>query len=126
LLDSYRYISQSIMPLMRIVLFLLLFQFISPAFLHVAGQGVEVTEVKSASLHPEQNSILLPLILKEKEEDEHEDVAITTFIRTQLIDFTDHILALTELHELKNNSVHFENWCAYQPPLFELHCTYII
>ena len=113
------------MQLMRIVLALLLFQFISPAFLPVAGQGLDAVEKRSISLHAEHSSILLPLILREKEEDDHEGSDIT-FVLTQLIDFSDHNLALTELHELKYNSLNYAQWYNHQPPLFALFCTYII
>ena len=113
------------MQIMRIVLFLLLFQFLFPAFIPVGAQGFDADIQKSLSLHVEHNSIPVPLILKEKEENEFEE-NITSLVLTQLIDFTDHSQALTEFHELKGNSMPFKERYNHQLPLFTLFCTYII
>ena len=125
LYDSYRYMSSNAMQLMRIVLLLLLFQFLSPAFIPVTGQGFDPEGQQSLSLHLEHNAIPVPLILKEKEENEFEK-NITSLVLTQLIDFTDHSQALTEFHELKANSTPFQGHHNHKLPLFTLFCTYII
>jgi len=109
---------------MRIVLVLLVFQFFSPAFLPVAAALGSDNEQKPVTIHTEHSSIVLPLILKEKDENEHEE-AITTFALTPLIDFTDHSLALTESHELKYNPALGQHY-NHQPPLFSLFCAFII
>jgi hypothetical protein len=109
---------------MRIVLLLLLSQFIAPAFLPLVMPDINGSN-NLFSYHPVHTSVLIPIILKEKEENEQED-AIQSFVPTQLIDFTDHSLALTQLHQSKHNVACCGQWYDHQPPLFALHCTFII
>src|SRR3954469_24320500 len=88
--------------LMRIVLLLLLFQFIAPTFLPVALPDIG-GDNNVVSYHPVHTSLLIPIVFKEKEENEQED-AVQSFVPTQLIDFTDHTFALTQLHQSKHNA----------------------
>jgi hypothetical protein len=118
--------SLSTTHIMRIIFFLLVFQFISPAFLPVAQGFDSEQDKKPLCLKTEHSSILLPLLLKEKEENEHEESVISFSLNQLIIDFTDHSLALTELHASKYEPIHFGIRYDHQPPLFTLNCTFII
>jgi hypothetical protein len=118
--------SLSSKHIMRIIFFLLIFQFISPAFLSVAQGYNEKQEPKPSCINTEHTSIVLPILLREKEENEHDDDNCFSFSLTPIIDFKDHSLALTELHTAKYEPIHFGIQYDHQPPLFTLNCVYII
>jgi len=111
--------------IMRMGFFLLLFQLVSPAFLSFSTASLESQNNRQLTLHTEQTPCIIPLLLKEKEEKEIED-SVEEFTIAQLIDFSDHRLVITELHEFKYNLLYFGQWHNHQPPLFTLFCSYII
>ncbi len=109
---------------MRLVLVIIIFQFIAPAFISVVAQDTQPSK-ETSGYHAQHSSIIVPILLKEKEETEEstsDDFSHVDFI--PLIDFTDHSFALTELHE--TTFTPFVNFYDYQPPLFALHGAYII
>lgn len=111
---------------MRIVLVLTVFQFIAPAFLSVVSQGAEPGK-ETSCYHADHSSILVPLLLKEKEENE-ETVSdnFATIDLVPLIDFTDHSFALAELHENKFVPFGYRDRYDHELPLFQLHGSYLI
>ena len=107
----------------RIVVLLLMAQFTTPAF----RPAVLVDEDNRNRIvyQPVHTSVLIPLVLKKKEENKFKD-GILSFVSAPLIDFTDHTLALTRLHQAKYNPVPCGQWYDHQPPLFALNCTFVI
>ena len=115
----------TIKHIMRIVLVLIVFQFIAPAFFPVVSQGAEPNK-ETSCYHPLHSSIIVPLLLKEKEENEESVSDNSTIHFIPLIDFTDHSFVLTELHENKFIPFVYRDRYDYQPPLFTLHGSFII
>ncbi|HEY9046611.1 MAG TPA: hypothetical protein VIN08_11975 [Ohtaekwangia sp.] len=115
---------------MRMVLMVLLFQFLSPAFFTIVTQrGNLQQDNHGISVHAHHSSIVLPQLLKEKDESETEFKAsavadILNFV--PLIDFTNHSFVLAQLHTSRLRSFVFHDRINHQPPLFTLHSVYII
>lgn len=114
--------------LMRIVLLALLFQFLSPAFFTVITQSDSlIDDHHGVVLHAHHSSIVVPQLLKEKDETEEYKTDILDLVDFfPLIDFTDHSFVLTQLHESKFNRFAFSNTIDRHPPLFTLHRAFII
>jgi hypothetical protein len=112
---------------MRFVLVLMMFQFIAPAFIIAIGQ-TDGSKEGISSYHMENNSIVFPLFLKEKEETEEESIRFDDahFVLVPLIDFTSQSFVLTELHETKFTPLLHRERYDVSPPLFTLHSTYLI
>jgi hypothetical protein len=110
--------------LMRIVLLALLFQFLSPAFF--IGDDI-VDDHHGTVLHAHHSTIVVPQLLKEKDEtEEYESEIIDLVAFFPLIDFSDHSFVLTQLHESKFNPLAFSNHIDRHPPLFTMHRAFII
>jgi len=110
--------------IMRFILVLLLFQFIAPAFTIVNAQGA-VPDRKTCDYHQLHHSIVIPLLLKEKEETESRgDDHIADPV--PLIDFTHHSYVLAEFHGLKLTPFIYHYRYDHQPPLFALHSSFLI
>lgn len=114
--------------LMRIVLLALLFQFLSPAFFSVITQSSGVVDDHHGGvLHAHHSSIVVPQLLKEKDETEEFKADILDLVDFfPLIDFTDHSFVLTQLHESKFNPFAFSDRIDGHPPLFTLYRVFII
>lgn len=114
--------------LMRIVLLALLFQFLSPAFFTVVTQSSGVIDDHHGLvLHAHHSSIVVPLLLKEKDETEEYKAEVIDLVDfSPLIDFSDHSFVLTQLHESKFDPLAFSNRIDRHPPLFTLHRAFII
>jgi len=110
---------------MRIVLVLLLFQFIAPAFFSVVASDAE-PDNETTSYHLEHNAIVIPMVLREKEETEESWNLSVHIDLTPLIDFTDQCFVLTELHKTKFTPFAFRDRYDDKPPLFTLHGALII
>jgi hypothetical protein len=111
---------------MRAVLFLLLVQFTTPAFVSLVAQGDSDTQhEKITKLNQEHKSPLPPLLLKEKEENKREGVQ-SNFIPQPIFDFSEHSSALIESHQSKYVPARYAQWHDHQPRLFTLFCTYNI
>jgi hypothetical protein len=110
--------------IIRMALLLMLFQFLAPAFMPPAVQ--DFLSDKITVIHPQHSSIVAPLFLKEKEEEEKEDGDFFTVSRSApLLDFTSHSFNLTASHGNKY-SVFPQQHGFPQPPLFTLFCTFLI
>ena len=114
--------------LMRIVLIALLFQFLSPAFFSVVTQNGSMNEDNhGVVVHTHHSSIVIPQLLKEKDETEEYKADILDLVDFfPLIDFTDHSFVLTQLHESKLTPFSFGDRIDHQPPLFTLYSVFLI
>jgi hypothetical protein len=110
--------------IMRVVLVLTLFQFFTPVFFTVSAQDADPNK-EIGGYHPTHNSIVIPVLLKEKEETESRvDDADTDFI--PLIDFSDHSFVLAEHHASRLTPFVYRYRYDHQPPLFTLHGAFLI
>jgi len=106
--------------IVRAALVLLLFQFMAPAFLPMVV--AEIPADRATAVHPQHNSIVVPLLLKEKEEEEHDDV-FTSEGMPPLLDLSVHSINLIALHhKLTILSIPKHQ----RPPLFTLFCKLLI
>jgi hypothetical protein len=129
LCNSIRKMTGISRQLMRIVLLALLFQFLSPAFFTVITQssGGVVEDHHSVVLHAHHSSIVIPQLLKEKDETEEFKADVLDLVDFfPIIDFTDHSFVLAQLHESKFNPFTFSDHIDRHPPLFTLYRTFII
>lgn len=112
--------------IMKTVLIALVIQVVSPAFL--LREHANPVFSSDPSLHTHHCSLIIPQLLKEKEESDSDkktdDNATTSFVA--LIDFTDHTSVLTQYHEYKITPFAFQDRFDHLPPLFTLHGVYII
>ncbi|HTJ52189.1 MAG TPA: hypothetical protein VL443_22160 [Cyclobacteriaceae bacterium] len=111
---------------MRAVLFLLLVQFITPAFLSFDTPDDYTQLENTTNLTLEHRSFLFPVLLKENEENEYEEGSQRNFIAQLIFDFSDHSSALIESHQSKYTPTRYSQWQNDQPLLFTLFCTYNI
>lgn len=107
--------------IVRIAIALMLFQFLSPAFIPLIVQ--EIPTKRETAFHAQHSSIVAPTFLKEKDEKEDSEFS-TTNERTPILDFTSHSFNLTASHN--NNSDLTEELAFTQPPRLELFCTLLI
>ena len=109
--------------IMRTALTLLLFQFFAPAFLPLVVQ--QVSHAKPTSIHVPHSSIVAPLLLKEKDEKEHDDFTSISAL-APLLDLTAHSLNLKASHKGKPNYLRQDLWYDLAPALFSRLCTFLI
>jgi len=108
--------------IVRVALILLLFQFLAPAFLPMVVQ--EIPADRETAFHPQHNSIVVPLLLKENDEKEHDDV-FTSEGMPPLLDLAAHGVNLIASYQNKLTIVSAPD--SYpQRPLFTLFCTFLI
>ena len=100
-----------------------LFQFFAPAFLPLVVQ--QVPHAKATSIHVPHASIVAPLLLKEKDEKEHDGFASISNL-APLLDLTAHSINLTASHQGKPNYFHHDLWFDLAPALFTRLCTFLI
>jgi hypothetical protein len=116
--------TRSIVLLMRIVFLLMLFQLAAPAVLTVTTQDFTNAQERITRLTSEKSTVVLLILLKEKEENECEDLH-TQITFTPLLNFTDHICALILLHTQKHT--HFLTADKTHPKnLITMLCSFII
>jgi hypothetical protein len=112
---------------MRGVLVLLFVQFIIPAFVSYAAQNDNASlPEKTTNIKIEHRSLLLPVLLKKKEENKQEGGTKHDFLTLPILDFSDHSLALIESHQLKYIPARCSQWNSHQSSLFTLFCNYTI
>lgn len=109
----------------RMVLLLLLFQFISPACLPIETQNFDAGNEKSPCLHLAHNWLIISLALQENEENKFEE-NVADFNVLQLLDYSGHSRALTELLHGKFKPISSPVRYTLQPRLFTIFCTYLI
>ena len=108
---------------MRIALVLMLFQFFAPAFLPLVVQ--QVPHGEATSIHVPHSSIVAPLLLKEKDEKEHDGFTSVSDL-APLLDLTAHSLNLKASHKGKPNYFHQDLCYDLGPALFTRLCTFLI
>ena len=109
--------------IMRIALLLMLFQFFAPAFFPLVVQPGSNT--KTTSIHVRHSSVVAPLLLKEKDEKEHDDFSTISNL-APLLDLTAHSINLTATHKGGPNYFHQDLWYDLAPALFTQLCTFLI
>ncbi|MBT1710180.1 hypothetical protein KK062_18180 [Fulvivirgaceae bacterium PWU5] len=112
--------------LMRVVLMALLLQILAPVFLPIVTLAADIQN-DHAVLHAHHSPIVIPQLLKEKEDDEtglSHDLWVTDYIT--LIDFSDHTRILTQSHESRLMPCSFSERIDLHPPLHTLFGVYII
>ena len=109
--------------IMKIALVLMLFQFLAPAFLPIVLQGTSNRD--KLVYHAQHSSIVAPLLLKEKDEKEHEEFFSISGL-APLLDLTAHSSNLTASH--KGKCTYFSNEHRYDsgPSLFTINCSFLI
>jgi hypothetical protein len=109
--------------MMRIALLLMLFQFLAPSFFPIVAQDSPNT--RETNYHTQHNSIVTPLLLKEKDEKELEE---NSYARNQtlILDFTIHSLNLKATHSRTSNYVPSDVLYDSHPALFASYCTFLI
>ena len=115
--------SETKIHIMRFVLVLLLFQFIAPGLIPVSAQATRSN--RDIYIYDQQHhSLVMPVLLKEKEETESRDDAFADV--APLIDFSDHRYVLAEFHTAKLTPFVYRQRYNLQPPLFMLHGAFLI
>src|SRR5688572_26863286 len=109
--------------IMKVALILILIQFFAPCFLPVTVQ--EISSKNSPSVHTQHNSLVVPLLLKEKDEKEHKGFSCASDL-SPLLDLTIHSFNLTASHTSKNIYCSGERWYDPQPTLFIRNNTFLI
>jgi hypothetical protein len=110
---------------MRFVLLAILIQFAVPLF--VSATALTDSQVNSHTTRYESahNSLLIPQLIKEKEEGE--DRADHFFIDfVTLIDFKNLNAVLTSFHSFRIKPFIFQNRYDHHPPLFTLHHAFLV
>lgn len=109
--------------MMRIAFLLMLFQFFAPSFFPISAQ--DAANTRETNYHTQHNSIVTPLLLKEKDEKEHEE---NSYTRNQalILDFTIHSLNLKATHSCGSNYVPSDVFYDSHPALFTSNCTFLI
>lgn len=119
--------ARSITLLMRVVFFLMMFQFTAPALLAVASTNFTNEQFRLAGVSADQNHIFLPILLKENEDKEFEKQCEEITV-SLLLNFNDHSSAILALHKSINNVLYFKQTHTnnVQRSLSSLFCTFLI
>jgi hypothetical protein len=115
-------ISRISKQIVRVALILLLFQFLAPAFLPLVVQ--EIPADRETAFHPQHNSLVVPLLLKENDEKEHDDV-VTSEGMPPLLDLAAHGVNLIASYKNKLTIVSAPE-SHPQRALLTLFCTFQI
>ena len=108
--------------MVRMAIALMLFQFLSPAFIPLVVQ--EIPTERATAFHAQHSSIVAPMFLKEK--DEKEDSELSTITESApILDFSSHSFNLTVSHS-KKYSKFAEELSFSPPPRSALFCTLLI
>jgi Na+-translocating ferredoxin:NAD+ oxidoreductase RnfG subunit len=108
--------------IVRIAILVMLFQFVCPAFLPIVTQRDAVS--KETTISEQHTSIVVPLLLKEKDEKENAEFTSESDA-TPLLDLLTHSINLTAAHDHKHAAVYEEHGTT-RPPLFRMLCTLVI
>ena len=109
--------------MVRMALVLMLFQFLSPAFIPLTVQ--EIPSEKATAYHAHHSSIIAPTFLKEKDEKEDGDLD-TPNESAAILDFTSHSFNLAVSHSNKYSKFSEEEHVFIQPPRLALFCILLI
>jgi hypothetical protein len=108
---------------MRVTLAMILFQFFAPSLLPCVVQ--KASPSKTTSVHTPHRSIVVPLLLKEKDEKADEHVSSGPNLAA-ILDFASHSLNLKATHKGNYNYLHRDQWYHLQPAIFTLLRTFLI
>ena len=108
--------------LIRIVLLLLIVQFVTPAFANV-GTPDNTTQEKNSYKTQHDSGIVVSVLLKENSEEKSEGED-KTYVAFELIDFSFHTSALTQSHSITFSRTSHEQ--LIPAPLFKLNCVFLI
>jgi hypothetical protein len=108
--------------IVRIGLLAMLFQFLSPAFVPLVTQ--EVPTSRPIAFSVQHSSLIVPMLLKEKDEKEDSEL-FSISDSPPLLDLTSHTFNLSAAHKIKYSIASAEHGLL-QPPLFSLFCTLLI
>lgn len=108
--------------IVRVALILLLFQFLAPAFRPMVIQ--EIPANRESAFHAHHNSLVVPQLLKENDEKEHDDVSASEGM-LPLLDLAAHSVNLIASHQNKLIIVSAPDGHPWRP-LFTLLCTFLI
>jgi hypothetical protein len=108
--------------IMGIVLFAMLFQFFAPSFLPVVR---ETSNFKARCYQAAHSSIVAPILLKEKDEKEHEESSSVSS-SIAILDFSDHSINLTATHGCTQVYLKNDHWYDPQPAIHSRYCTFLI
>ena len=111
--------------IMRTLIVLLLFQFISPSLFSVVTLG-SVSDEKETTLSSAHSSVVIPIFLMEQEEREHEEIFVKSSELIPSIDFSNHSLTHTASQSLLYKGYYNHYRLGYEPPLFKLNCIFLI
>jgi hypothetical protein len=102
---------------------LVLCQFFAPVFFPVLGQ--DAINTRETSYHTQHSSATLPILLKEKDEKEYEELSSDSSL-ILILDFATHSFNLTATHKRKIDYAHSNLRYDLQPALFTRHCSFLI
>ena len=108
--------------MVRMAIALMLFQFLSPAFIPLVVQ--EIPTEKATAYHAQHSSIVAPTFLKEKDEKEDSNIFTVSGLAA-ILDFNSHSFNLAVSHNNKYSKF-AEASAIIQPPRFALFCTLLI
>lgn len=108
--------------LIRLVLLLLIIQFVTPAFAQVGTPDNPINE-KNSYKTQHDSGIAISVFLKESSEEKSE-ADEKSHLTAALIDFSFHSISLNQLHT--NFYSHFCNERLISGPLFKLLCVFLI
>ncbi len=116
--------SRDTLHIMRTLVALFLFQFVSPTVLSVVASGASTMD-DLAAWAPIHSSITSPVFLKEQEERDHEELSMRTFDAPFITDLSNHSRTHIACQSLVYKGYYYHK-LACAAPLFELHCSYLI
>lgn len=76
---------------------------------------------KDTTLHSQHHSLVAPMLLKEKEEENESQGESISIILVALIDFTEHTTLLSQYHGIRLTPFDFTNLLGFHPHLFTLY-----
>ncbi len=114
--------SRTFTYMVRMALVVMLFQFLSPAFIPLIVQ--EIPTEKATAYHAQHSSIIAPTFLKEKDEKEDSDLSAPNE-PAAILDFISHGLNLAVSHSNKYSKFE-EGYVFIQPPRLDLLCILLI
>ena len=109
--------------IVNLAVILILIQFFSPCFLPLTVY--EISNANNQSIHVHHNSVVVPFLLKEKDEKEHEEFSSESNL-SPLLDLNIHSFNLTASHTTKNIYRSDDRWYDPQPTLFVRNSTFLI
>lgn len=105
-----------------LVLFIMVFQFFAPTFLPVVR---ETPNSKATCYQAAHSSIVAPILLKEKDEKEHEESSSVSS-SIAILDFLDHSINLTATHGSTKVYLKNDYWYDPHPAIHSRYCTFLI